>query len=174
MSRRWTVPLNAIIVTLAVMWLFSLVNIGSTVALQASITIGTSGLMTTYVLSIGCMLLRRVRRQPLPPRRWSLGDTSNSNSGGSSFRARWLGAVVNALSLAFLLPFLVFSFFPAATPVRDVARMNWGCVVYGGVLAAGTVYYGVRGGRRYTPPVAFERRGGTVDDSGVGGEKRMG
>ncbi len=170
-------PLNALLVTLSVLLHFSLVNIGSTVALQATITIGTSGLITTYLLSVGCVLLRRVRCQPLPPRRWSLdgapsqGPVSHvandvggygghrSSSSCTRFGVGWLGVAVDALALAFMLPFLVFSFFPAATPVRDMARMNWSCAVYGGELAAGTVYYVMRGRRSCTPPVAFVRRG---------------
>jgi hypothetical protein len=62
----WTVPANAIGVTLAFIWLLVLVNIGLAVALQVALSLSASGIITTYALSIRCMLLRRLRGQPLP------------------------------------------------------------------------------------------------------------
>jgi choline transport protein len=51
----------------------SLINLGSKVAFEAMISLATATLMATYLISIGCALLKRVRGQTLPSARWSLG-----------------------------------------------------------------------------------------------------
>jgi len=51
----------------------ALINIGSTVAFDAMLSLSTVALMATYVASIGCVTLKRIKKQPLPPARWSQG-----------------------------------------------------------------------------------------------------
>ncbi|KAK4964239.1 hypothetical protein LTR28_003917 [Elasticomyces elasticus] len=138
----WNIPLNAVFVSLLVTVVLSLINIGSTAALNAIISLTSVSLLTSYMIVIGCVLLKRIRGQPLPARRWSLGR---------------FGGVVNAAALCFLLPIYVFAFFPAALPVVP-ATMNWGIVMYAGVIGFATVYYFAWGRRQYVPPVALVKR----------------
>ena len=51
----------------------SLINLGSKVAFEAMISLATVALMSTYITSIGCVLLKRLRGETLPSARWSLG-----------------------------------------------------------------------------------------------------
>jgi amino acid transporter len=51
----------------------SLINLGSKVAFEAMISLATATLMATYLISIGCALLKRLRGETLPLARWSLG-----------------------------------------------------------------------------------------------------
>jgi choline transport protein len=51
----------------------SLVNLGSEVAFEAMLSLATVALMATYLMSIGCVLLKRLRGEELPSARWSLG-----------------------------------------------------------------------------------------------------
>lgn len=67
------IPLNAVLISLLVTALLSLINIGSTAALNAILSLTTVSLLTSYMIVIGCVLLKRIRGEPLPPRRWSLG-----------------------------------------------------------------------------------------------------
>lgn len=60
------VPLNAVLVSLTVTSLLSLINIGSTAALNAILALTTCSLLTSYMIVIGCVLLKRIRGQPLP------------------------------------------------------------------------------------------------------------
>ena len=53
--------------------LLSLINIGSTAALNAILAVDLAALLCSYSLSIGCLLLKRFRGEALPPRKWSLG-----------------------------------------------------------------------------------------------------
>jgi amino acid transporter len=136
------IPLNAIIVSLVIVALVSLINIGSTVALNAINSITISSLMSSYILTIGCLIYRRLRGDPLPARRWSLGR---------------YGMAVNIASMIFLFPMFVFAFFPIATPVEPDS-MNWGCLLFGGVIIIAGVYYAVWGHKVYTPPVRLLKR----------------
>jgi amino acid transporter len=99
-------------VSFAVTSLLSLINIGSTTALLAIVTLTIGSLMSSYVITIGCLLLKRIRGEPLPPHRWTLGR---------------FGMAINIAALAFLLSVFVFAFFPLTSSVNPES-MNW-CVV---------------------------------------------
>lgn len=72
-DRRFNVPVNAIILTFLFTCCMSLINLGSKVAFEAMLSLATVALMATYLISIGCVLLKRMRGEPLPHARWSLG-----------------------------------------------------------------------------------------------------
>lgn len=129
-------------VSFVVTSLLSLINIGSATALLAIVTLTISSLMSSYVITISCLLLKRVRGEPLPPHRWTLG--------------RW-GAAFNIAALAFLLPVFVFAFFPLVSSV-DKETMNWCVVMYCGVILIAVLYYVFRGRYHYVPPVALVKR----------------
>ncbi|KAK3117248.1 hypothetical protein LTR53_001583 [Teratosphaeriaceae sp. CCFEE 6253] len=141
-SPSANIPLNAIAVSLAIVVLVSLINLGSTVALNAINSVTISALMASYLLTIGCLLYRRLSGRPLPARRWSLGRA---------------GLPINVASLVFLLPLFLFAFFPLATPVTP-SSMNWGVVMFGGVVVGATLFYAVEGRKTYTAPVALLQR----------------
>jgi amino acid transporter len=128
--------------SLVITILLSLVNIASAVALEAIVSLTIAALVSSYIISISCLLLKRIRGEPLPPHRWTLG--------------RW-GMAINIASLCFLLPVFVFSFFPLTSTV-DPTTMNWSIVMYGGVTIFSTTYYVFVGRHHYTPPVNFVKR----------------
>ncbi|RLL98784.1 hypothetical protein CFD26_106363 [Aspergillus turcosus] len=143
----WNIPLNSVMVSLAVTILLSLINIGSQVALSAIISLTITSLISAYILSIGCVLLKRIRGEPLPPRRWTLGR---------------FGMAINIAALAFLLPIFVFAFFPLTSTV-DTKTMNWSVVMYLGMLAFASVYYLIWGRHNFIAPVALVKREGRYD-----------
>lgn len=98
--------------------------------------------MSAYIVSIACVLLKRIRREPLPPRRWTLGP---------------FGMAINAAALAFLLPVFVFGFFPLSREV-EVRTMNWSVVMYVGVVGFAAGYYVLKGRGQFVAPVALVRR----------------
>jgi amino acid transporter len=138
----WNIPLNSVLVSLIVTILLSLINIGSTVALAAIVSLTITSLMSAYILSIGCILLKRFRNEPLPHRRWSLGR---------------FGMAINIAAMAFLLPVFVFAFFPLMAEV-DKQTMNWSVVMYIGLITLASVYYIIRGRNHFVAPVALVRR----------------
>ncbi|KAF9890910.1 hypothetical protein FE257_005486 [Aspergillus nanangensis] len=140
----WNIPLNSVLVSLAVTVVLSLINIGSPVALQAIVSLTITSLMSAYILSIGCVLLKRFRGEPLPPRRWSLGP---------------FGMAINIASMAFLLPIFVFAFFPLGSQVTR-QTMNWSIVMYLGLIIFASGYYWIRGRFQFIAPVALVKREG--------------
>lgn len=140
----WNIPLNSVLTTFLITCLLSLINIGSTVAFQA---IGSAALVTilsTYFISISVLIYRRFQG-PLPPRRWSMGKA---------------GIFVNVGAILWLLTVWVFCFFPLtiAHPQLSLHTMNWNCLIYGGSMIVGIVYWFVQGRKIYTPPVMFVAR----------------
>ncbi|KAJ5645398.1 hypothetical protein N7507_011409 [Penicillium longicatenatum] len=138
----WNIPLNSVMVSLGVTILLSLINVGSQVALNAIISLTITSLMSAYIVSIGCVLLKRLRGEALPPHRWSLGR---------------FGMAVNIGAMAFLLPIFVFAFFPLSTSVTR-ETMNWSVVMYVGVIGSATIYYWAKGRHHFVPPVALVQR----------------
>jgi len=68
-DRRFDVPVNAILLTLVFTCCMSLVNLGSEVAFEAMVSLATVALMATYIISTGCVLLKRLRGEGLPSSR---------------------------------------------------------------------------------------------------------
>jgi choline transport protein len=141
-KQGWNIPLNAVMLTWLITCLLSLINIGSTVAFNAISSSATVSLLSTYIISISCLVLKRVRGQPLPPHRWTLGKA---------------GLLINLGALAYLLTIWIFLFFPIAIPV-DAATMNWNSLIYGATILFAVVYYFVYGRKTYVPPVALVSR----------------
>lgn len=67
------IPLRATIVTMSITCLISLINVGSTAALNAIVSLAIVSLLSSYFITIACLLWRLLKGDPLPPRRWSLG-----------------------------------------------------------------------------------------------------
>lgn len=141
-SPGWNIPLNAVIVSLASGVGIALINLGSSVALNAIVSLTMSALLSSYMVSIGCMFTKRLRREPLPPARLSLG--------------KW-GMAINGIALCFLFAFFIFAFFPTGRPVT-APTMNWNIAMFGGITLFATVYYMIIGHKQYRPPVDIQNR----------------
>jgi peptidoglycan biosynthesis protein MviN/MurJ (putative lipid II flippase) len=139
---RWAIPLNAALISLAINCLLPLINIGSTAALNAFFSPSGVSILSSYILCIGVLLLKRLRCEALPSRRWTLGK---------------FGMAINIAALCFLVPLCIFMFFPSTVLVTTL-NMNWGCLMYGAVVLFATAYYVVYGRERYTSPVHRVRR----------------
>lgn len=141
-SPSLELPLHSIIVTFVSSALLSLINIGSSVALNSVVSLTTNASLSTYMCSIGSILWRRWTGAPLLPSPFSLGS--------------W-GLAINIASELFLVVFFVFSFFPA-TPNPTPATMNWNILIYGVVVVFSLVFYLLRGRHRYVGPVEYVRK----------------
>lgn len=121
------------------MVILSFIQLGSDTAFNILVSLSTLGLMSTYMLSIGCVLLRRIRKQELPHARWSLGS--------------W-GIWINGFAFFYSLFITIFCCFPLALPV-GVADANWAPLIWVGVIVLAAVMYLVQGRKTYTPPADF-------------------
>lgn len=147
MDRKRHIPFNSVYITSIVAGIICLVNLGSTVGFNVVVSLNLLALMSTYMLSIGCVALKRLRGEPLPPARWSLG--------------RW-GLPINLFAFFYSMFAVVFSCFPSGLPV-DLESANWAPAVWAGVGLLSVVTYVLHGKNHYTPPVMFiegKRAGG--------------
>lgn len=139
---RFDIPINAVIVSTIIACILQCINIGSTIAFNIILSIGSVALLTSYFTSVGCIAWRRLNGMPLLPTKFSLGRA---------------GLPVNLISLAFLAVVFVMSFFP---PIPDPppSAMNFAVVVYGGVLVFAGIYYYVSARKHYVGPVEYVRK----------------
>nr|POF12877.1 hypothetical protein CFP56_10027 [Quercus suber] len=135
--------MNALLVCLLVSLALSAINFGSPTALNAILSLSNAALLFSYIISVGCIRLKRLRGEPLLPARWSLGR---------------YGGLINDITLLALLLGFVFSFFPESPSLPDpawAADFNWASVMFAATCAFAGLYYVVAGRERYVAPVAF-------------------
>ena len=95
--------------------------------------------MVTYAISIGCVTLKRLRKQSLPPARWSLGK---------------FGLPINLVAVVYSSFAIIFICFPVATPVEP-ANMNWAIVMFSAALGIALIYYLTHARMVYVGPVVY-------------------
>lgn len=122
--------------------ILSAVNFGSTTALNAILSVSNAALIFSYMISIGCVRLKRLRGEQLLPRRFDLG--------------RW-GWLINDISLASLMVGLIFAFFPTSpwTGGPYAANFGWAIVIFAATCLLALAYYLALGRRRYVAPVSL-------------------
>jgi choline transport protein len=148
MNRKYDIPFNAVYLSSVGAGILCLINLGSTLAFNIIVSLSLLALLSTYMISIGCVLLRRLRNQPLPHARWSLGR---------------YGIPINAFAFFYSAFVIVWSCFPIALPV-GTEDANWAPVVWVAVMALSLLIYVFHGRKHFTPPVMFvegRRREGT-------------
>jgi len=141
-SPGWNIPIPAVAVSLTVSALLSLINIGSSVALNAITSLGAIAVLISYYLTISCVVYRRLSGPALPARRWSLGK---------------FGLAINIAALMFLTPLIFFLTWPLGKDVKP-STMNWSSVMLVGTLIIAMIYYVVKGRKEYVGPVMYVKR----------------
>ncbi|KNG84805.1 amino acid transporter [Aspergillus nomiae NRRL 13137] len=132
------IPVNSVIITCAFSLIMFLINIGSGVAMNALLSLSTSPLMATYMISIACVIVRRITKSPpLPPSRWSLGR---------------FGMPINILALVYALWAFFWSFWPVNREVT-AETLNWAPVLFVGVMGLSAVLYWLVARKVYEGPV---------------------
>lgn len=132
------IPVNAIAVTCMISALLALINIGSTVAFDAMVSLSTVALTLSYSVSISCVLHRRLfHPELLLHASWSLGR---------------LGVFVNSVGLIYVVFAFFWSFWPQNTPV-NLQSFNWAVVIFLGIFILSMFMYLVGGRKTYSGPV---------------------
>ncbi|KAL4976273.1 amino acid/polyamine transporter I [Aspergillus desertorum] len=140
---RRKIPVNAIFLSCLISCLLSLINIGSETAFNAIISLNVAALMYSYIISISCVIYRKVRcPESLPARRWDMGA--------------W-GLPVNVIGLAYSCFALFWSLWPSQRHVT-AETFNWSVVIFGGVFVISLVMYVLKGRKVYTGPVVIVQR----------------
>lgn len=101
------------------------------------LSLSTVALMVTYTITIGCITLKRIRREPLPSSRWSLGR---------------YGLAVNLLALVYSCWSFFWSFWPKSYRVT-AQDFNWTCVLFLGLMGLSALLYYTHARHVYQGPV---------------------
>ncbi|KAM7183667.1 amino acid transporter [Naviculisporaceae sp. PSN 640] len=141
-QRTNNLPMNALIFTYSFAVVVSFINIGSNIAFNVITSLGTAALLTSYIISISCITIKRIRGETLLPSHFKLGT---------------MGLPLNIISVSFLLLSFIMAFFPP-TPQPAPETMNWTAAVYGAVIIFSLVFYVVRGRHVYAGPVSYVRK----------------
>jgi choline transport protein len=137
------IPLNSILVSLSIAVLIGIINIGSTAAFNSIVSLLVAAEFTAYLISIGCILLKRLRKEALPPSRWNMG--------------RW-AIPVNIFAICYILFVFIMSFFPTSRQGLTAVSMNWASLVYAAVVGLAIILYVIHGRHVYRGPVVHVRR----------------
>ena len=131
-------PTRATLFTWTCTCLLSLINIGSTTAFNAFLSLATIGFYFSYGLPIAIFACRRFSTdRPIEFGPWHLGK---------------FGLTINILSVAFCIFLIVFLPFPPVLPVT-AQNMNYAGVLFLGVVLFALVDWVVRGRKRYVGPI---------------------
>ncbi|KAG7416249.1 Choline transport protein [Fusarium oxysporum f. sp. rapae] len=125
-EKKRGIPTVAILVTLIILMLLGLINIGSTTAFNAILSLAVVGLQISYLVPILLLIWRRFK-------------TPESLAWGP-FRLGKAGLFVNVIATMYLVFTSVFSLFPPYQPVTP-QNMNYASLVLGATLIFGLVYW---------------------------------
>ncbi|KAL2424387.1 Choline transport protein [Exophiala dermatitidis] len=153
-------PTNSVLAIFAAVSLLSLINIGSTTAFNALISLTTLGFYFSYAIPTVMFAIRRFSvDNPISFGPWTMGR---------------FGLSVNIASLVFCLFLIIFLPFPPILPVTS-QNMNYASPVFIGVMVIAAVNYFVRARKRFHGPikeVASEASSENVAHESVVAEKQ--
>lgn len=127
----------AIALTGTISALLALIQIGSYVAFNAIVSLTVSAYFSSYLVAILCLINKKMSGEKIKLGPWNLG--------------RW-GLPINIFAAIYTSITVVFTFFPPAVIGLNAEKMNYSCVIYGGVIILGTIYYAIRGHKSYIGP----------------------
>ena len=119
--------------------LLGLINIGSSVAFNAIVSLVIAAYFGSYMIPLGIVIYKRLTHAPLQMGPWNLG--------------KW-GLAINCFSMLWLMLTWLFSFFPIATPVT-LETMNWSSTLWGALMSIGLAWYFAFQRKRFTGPAIF-------------------
>ncbi|EED20268.1 amino acid permease, putative [Talaromyces stipitatus ATCC 10500] len=146
MSKLWAqvhsglgVPVWSLALVTVVQMLLGLINLGSSSAFTAFVSVGVVALAISYAIPIGASVFHK--RQEVNKAKFNCGPV--------------LGLVVNIIALLWIAFELVLFCMPTVLPVTAVS-MNYAAVVFVGFMAIAAVWYGIYARKTYKGPPASD------------------
>ncbi|KEQ70512.1 amino acid transporter [Aureobasidium namibiae CBS 147.97] len=134
-NTKLGVPLNALLLVTLLQLLLGLINLGSTSAFTAFVSVGVIALAISYAIPIALSLLNR--RKQIATANWKMSNA--------------IGYVVNIVAVAWIGFELILFSMPGALPVTEVS-MNYASVVLFGFLGMAGVFYACWARKVYKGP----------------------
>ena len=123
-NQRFEVPVYALVLVTIIQMLLGIINIGSTSAFTAFVSVGVQALALSYAIPIAISLF--TSRKEVNQAKWTLG--------------KFIGPIVNIVALLWIAFELVLFSMPTALPVTPVT-MNYASVVLVGFGAIAAVWF---------------------------------
>lgn len=136
-DRHYLIPIRAIGLITVLLLVLGLVNIVSSTAFNAIISIVVIGQYSSYILPIVLMVMRRFNKKHIPFGPWTLGR---------------LGLPINCFSVVFSSVVIMFMVFPPYRPVT-AANMNYASAIFGVAMIISAVFWLTTGRHVYTGPI---------------------
>lgn len=140
-DQAGTYPINSILCVWGFVVLITLITLGSIVAFYALTSLQILSLMFTYLVSLSCIIWRRLFGDPLPTSPWTLGR---------------FALPINILGWLYCLYMVVFLPWPVALPVTPQS-FNWASVMFAGIMFLSALYYLIWARKVYKGPVVQVR-----------------
>ncbi|KAK3068899.1 hypothetical protein LTR53_013177 [Teratosphaeriaceae sp. CCFEE 6253] len=128
--------IRSICLVSVVIVLLSLINIGSSITLFAILSLSTLALYITYLIPIGLLILKRLRKEHIDFGPFTLGS---------------FGIWINLFAFAFGVFIVIFLPFPATTPV-NATTTNYAGPVFLGLVMVALIDWFARGRNHYVGP----------------------
>ncbi|KAK5119439.1 hypothetical protein LTR85_007539 [Meristemomyces frigidus] len=139
MDAAGTYPVNSLLFVWALVVLITLIALGSTVAFDAITSLQILSLMFTYLVTLGCIIWRRLFGAPLAPGPWSLGRA---------------GLPINIVAVLYCIYLVIFLPWPQDVPVT-AQSFNWASVMFVGIMLLSALYYVAWARKVYKGPVVY-------------------
>ena len=136
---RTRLPLYAIGVTCTINVLLALINIGSTQAFQALLSLLVASYYSTFLIAAGVMLRKRLT-----------GEDKTLPWG--PFRLGRAGIPITVIAMAYTVVGTFFSFWPY-TPNVTAQNMNYSSLLYGAAVIFSLIFWVFYGRKVYTGPL---------------------
>jgi amino acid transporter len=124
-NEKLGVPIWALVLTTVVQMLLGLINLGSSSAFTAFVSVGVIALAVSYAIPIAISLLWN-RRVEVNQAKWNCGPV--------------IGPIVNVVAIVWIAFEVVLFSMPTALPVTAIS-MNYASVVLVGFLAISAAWY---------------------------------
>ncbi|KAH7184985.1 amino acid/polyamine transporter I [Fusarium flagelliforme] len=157
-DQRWGIPVNALLLTNAIVIIFGLIYLGSTSALNAILSAAVIALSISYAVApaINCL---QGRNGLLDNRPFAL--------------PKWLGWVCNLVGIAYTIVITIFLLFPPSSDVT-ASNMNYAIVAFAVLILISAIQWFVDGRHNFKGPSfdedAFLVTGVEEADVGKSGE----
>lgn len=133
------IPLNALLLDTTVAVLLLLINIGSTTAFFAIVSLSTLSLYISYIIPLVFFTIHKLRGEYIP-------------YGPFRFKSRALGLAINFFAICWSIFIAIFLPFPPTVPVK-ASTMNWAGPAMGAVILWAILDYVTTGRKRWKAPI---------------------
>ncbi|KAF2192733.1 amino acid transporter [Zopfia rhizophila CBS 207.26] len=137
-------PLNTLMLIGACLCILALINIGSSTAFNAFISLPALALYISYFFPIFFLFIRRLSRSHPAPIAWG------------PFKLGRLGPFINLAAMCYIIFIVIWMPFPTALPV-DGLNMNYAGPLVGAVIVGALLDWIISGRKRFQIPVVRQR-----------------